>query len=202
MSYLSKIQLLGLIWVLGIVCVLGQSNASQPHKPTLLVGRIFDQDTLPHVDLPMVTVTVPWKFKNNREFNRYSRLTYNVKKALPYARIASRKINDINDHLLLLRTDKERKTYLKQAEKAMFDEFEAPLKKLTFTQGRILINLIDRETGNTSYDLIKDYKGGFSAFVWQSVARVFGANLKDEYDPAGDDKMIEHIVIMIDNGML
>ncbi len=84
----------------------------------------------------------------------------------------------------------------------MIGQFENPLRKLTFSQGRMIIKLIDRETGNTSYDLIKDYKGGFSAFFWQSVARVFGSNLKDEYDGDREDKMIEHIIIMIDNGIL
>jgi pyruvate dehydrogenase complex dehydrogenase (E1) component len=76
------------------------------------------------------------------------------------------------------------------------------LRKLTFSQGRLLIKLIDRETGDTSYKLIKELKGGFSAFMWQSVARIFGSNLKSEYEMEGDDAMIERIIIMIDNGML
>jgi hypothetical protein len=76
------------------------------------------------------------------------------------------------------------------------------LRKLTFTQGRILIKLIDRETGHTTYEIVKELKGSLSAFFWQSVARIFGSNLKMEYDAKGDDRMIEDIVIRIENGML
>ncbi|MBN2164819.1 MAG: DUF4294 domain-containing protein [Marinilabiliaceae bacterium] len=168
----------------------------------LLEGIVVDGDTIPHYNLPVVYVTPPWKFKSKREVKRYSRLVFHVKKTLPYARMAGKKIREINAHLETIKSDKEKKIYLKQAEKELFDEFEAPLRKLTFTQGRILINLIDRETGDTGYNLIKEYKGGVSAFFWQSVARVFGSNLKDEYDPEGDDKMIENIVIRLDNGLL
>ena len=84
----------------------------------------------------------------------------------------------------------------------MFAEFEQPLRRLSFTQGRLLIKLIDRETGDTSYNLIREYKGGVSAFFWQGIARLFGANLKDEYDAETNDKMIEHIISLIDMGVL
>ena len=180
----------------------GQSPSQDISDLILLKGVIIGEDTIPHYNLPTVTVTPPWKFKNQRQQKRYSRLVYHVKKTLPYARVASARLKEINNHMAQLKTEKERKEYLKVAEKELFDEFETPLRQLTFTQGRILINLIDRETGDTSYNLIKEYKGGFSAFFWQSVARLFGSNLKDEYDPEGDDKMIENIVIRIDNGLL
>lgn len=173
-----------------------------PERPHLVMGKVVDGDTIPHVYLPDVSIFAAWKNKNNRQYARYSRLVNNVKKALPYARIASQKLLEINNHMASLKTEKEREAFLKIAEKQLFKEFEAPLKKLTYTQGRILIKLIDRETGDTSYDLIKDYKGGFSAFFWQSVATVFGSNLKSEYDPKGDDKSIEHIVSLIDSGLL
>jgi hypothetical protein len=177
-----------------------QPNA--PERPHLVMGKVVDGDTIPHVYLPDVPVFGVWKNKNDRQYARYSRLVNNVKKALPYARLASQKLKEINEHMASLKTEKEREAYLKIAEKQLFKEFETPLKKLTYTQGRILIKLIDRETGDTSYDLIKDYKGGFSAFFWQSVAKVFGSNLKSEYDPKGDDKSIEHIVNLIDSGLL
>ena len=93
-----------------------------------------------------------------------------------------------------------RDKYIKESEKKLFDEFEKPLKHLTITQGRILIKLIDRETGNTSYQLIKTLKGNFSAFLWQGIARLFGSSLKSEYDAEGDDKAIEAIVNAIDAG--
>ncbi len=80
-------------------------------------------------------------------------------------------------------------------------KFAPELKRLTIIQGRILIKLIDRETGNTTYELIKKLRGSFSAFMWQSIARLLGDNLKAEYNAKEDDKMIEDIIIRIENGM-
>ncbi len=168
----------------------------------LLESEIIDGDTVPHIVLREVKVVPEWNFRSQRERKVYNRMVRNIKKALPYARIAANKLNHINATLARMESGKERKEYLKEAEKELFNEFEKPLRKLTFSQGRMLIKLIDRETGDTSYNLIKEYKGGFSAFFWQSVARLFGSNLKAEYDADREDKMIEHIIIMIDNGML
>ncbi|WP_430813199.1 DUF4294 domain-containing protein [Carboxylicivirga sp. RSCT41] len=168
----------------------------------ILQHRIIQNDTLPHVNLKEVPVIPPYKFKNKRHKRRYGKLVRNIKKVLPYARSAGEKVNSINDHLATLSTEKEKKEYLKEAEKELFDEFEAPLRKLTFSQGRLLIKLINRETGDTTYDLIKQYKGGVTAFFWQGVARLFGSNLKSEYHKDGDDQMIEHIILLIDNGII
>lgn len=172
------------------------------HNPQLVAGRIEGNDTIPHVNIPEIVVMPPMNFKSERDYIRYSRLVRNIKITLPYARMAAGKLHEINNHMATLRTDKERKAYLKQAEKKLFDEFEKPLRKLTVSQGRLLIKLIDRETGDTSYNLVKQYKGKFSAFFWQSVARLFGSNLKDEFDEEGDDKTINYIIVLIDNGLL
>ncbi|WP_439184086.1 DUF4294 domain-containing protein [Carboxylicivirga taeanensis] len=168
----------------------------------VLQHRIVEQDTMPHVNLKEVAVIPPYKFKNKRAKRRYGKLVRNIKKALPYARSAGEKVNAINAHLATLTTEKQKKAYLKEAEKELFEEFEEPLKKLTFSQGRLLIKLINRETGNTTYELIKYYKGGFSAFFWQGIARLFGSNLKAEYHADSEDKMIEHIILLIDSGII
>jgi hypothetical protein len=191
MRWLLTILLAGLIW-----------GSGYSQEPVFLERRIINNDTLPHITLKEVAIVPPYRFKNKRQRRRYSRLVINVKKTLPYARMAASKLEAINAHMLTLETEREQKAYLKEAEKKLFDEFEQPLRKLTFSQGRLLIRLIDRETGDTSYSLIKEYKGGFSAFFWQSVARLFGSNLKAEYDAEGDERMIEHIIILIDNGLL
>lgn len=170
--------------------------------PHLVAGRIEDNDTIPHVDLREIVIMPPMQFRSEREYLRYSRLVRNIKITLPYARLAASKLHEINAHLSTLKTDKERKAFLKQSEKTLFDEFEKPLRKLTISQGRLLIKLIDRETGDTSYSLIKQYKGKFSAFFWQSLARLFGSNLKDEFEEEGDDKTINYIITLIDNGVL
>lgn len=195
---------------LTVFLFLGMAAASQSVKTTEMAGEkvymlqsiVKNGDTIPHIVLAEVKVVPDWKYENKRERRKYNRFVRNIKVALPYARVAARKLDAINTELSRIENEKARKEYLKEAEKKLFKEFEKPLRKLTFSQGRMLIKLIDRETGNTSYDLIKEYKGGFSAFFWQSVARIFGSNLKDEYHGDREDRMIEHIIILIDNGML
>ena len=168
-----------------------------------MLGReVIKGDTLPHVLLPEVKIVPEWEFQSEREKRYYKRLVRNIKIALPYARLAARKLREINAELARIEDEEKREAYLKKAEKKLFNDFEQPLRKLTFSQGRILIKLIDRETGETSYNLIKEYKGGFSAFFWQSVARLFGSNLKKEFDEDRKDRMIEHIIIQIDNGVI
>jgi hypothetical protein len=173
-------------------------------KPTTyyLKSTILDGDTLPHVMLNEVTVIEPWNFKDRQEFQKYNRMVRNIKVTLPYARMAGEKLAKINEDLATINGNKARRQFLREAENQLFAEFEAPLRKLTFSQGKLLIRLIDRETGDNSYNLIKEYKGGVPAFFWQGVARIFGANLKDEYNADEDDKMIEHIIRLIDAGVL
>ncbi len=168
----------------------------------ILKHRIVDTDTIPHINLQEVAVIPPYKFKNKRQKRRYSKLVRNIKVTLPYARKAGKKINEINDQLALIENEKDRKNFLKEKEEELFDEFETPLKKLTFSQGKLLIKLINRETGDTTYQLIKEYRGGVSAFFWQGVARLFGSNLKSQFDADGEDKMIEHIIMLIDSGVM
>lgn len=168
----------------------------------IMQHSIVDNDTIPHVNLQEVAVIPKYKFKNKRQRKRYSKLVRNIKITLPYARKASNTINEINAELSHISTEKERKAYLKKREKELFKEFETPLKRLSFTQGKLLIKLINRETGDTTYQLIKEYKGGVSAVFWQGIARLFGSNLKSEFDEEGDDKMIEHIIMLIDNGVI
>ena len=105
-------------------------------------------------------------------------------------------------HLQTLKTDKEKRDYIKQVEQEIKDDYEDQLKGLTITQGRILLKLIDRETGETSYDLLKEFKGNINAVFWQTLARIFGNNLKSEFDAEGDDKLINEIVMLIENGQL
>ncbi len=168
----------------------------------LVAGRVEGSDTIAHVNLREIVVMPPMKFDSNRDYVRYSRLVRNIKITLPYARMAASKLRDINSHLATLKSEKEKKAYLKVAEKELFAEFEKPLRKLSVSQGRLLIKLVDRETGNTTYTIIKQYKGGVSAFFWQSVARLFGSNLKDGFDEDGDDRTINYIINLIDNGLL
>jgi hypothetical protein len=137
-----------------------------------------------------------------RDERRNDRLIYNIKKVYPYAVIARERLMRINNELQALGNDRERNSYIKDAEKEIFAEFKDEITNLTITQGKILIKLIDRETQNTSFELIKDYRGGISAVFWQGIARLFGSNLKAEYDRFGEDASIEMIVMDIEAGRL
>ncbi len=184
-----------------VACLLNASGQAQQSTPVIITtGVVVDGDTLPLIKLAEVRCWAKRRFKTRRAQQRYTKLVRNVKKALPYARIAAERLKIIEDSLSKIPTQKLRDKYIKESEKKLFAEFEKPLKHLTISQGRILIKLIDRETGNTSYQLIKTLKGNFSAFLWQGVARLFGSSLKSEYDAEGEDKAIEAIVNAIDAG--
>lgn len=162
----------------------------------------FDGQTYPMVELKEIVVygDMPRGVKFN--YRRHARLVYNVRRVYPYAILVRDEFGRINRLLETLPTDRAREDFLKQYEKELFEKYEGDIRKMTFTQGKILIKLIDRETQNTSYDLIREYRGKFSAFFWQSIARIFGSDLKSTYDPEGDDYLIEQVVTEIEAGRL
>jgi hypothetical protein len=168
----------------------------------VLYGVIIDGDTLFLSSIDEVYIYPRREFDSRRDYRRYKRLIRNVKKAYPYAKLAKKKLDEIEANLGKIKSEKAQKEYIKKVEKDLMDEYEEELKKLTLTQGRILIKLIDRETGETSYELVKELRGSLSAFFWQALARLFGSNLKSEFDAEGEDKLINEIVILIENGQL
>ena len=165
-------------------------------------AEIIDGDTIWMADIDEVFIFPEKKFDNRRDHRRYSRLIRNVKATYPWAKLAGNKLEEVNEIMLTIESEKERKEYMKQVEQELKDEFEEDLKKMTVTQGRILLKLVDRETGSTSYELVKELRGSFSAFFWQALARLFGSNLKSEYDPYGEDRLIEEIIFLIDKGQI
>lgn len=170
---------------------------------TLVVfAKIVNNDTIPMVHLPEVPIYAMRLFDSRRDIRRIEKLIYNVKKTYPYARLAGIKLREYNTMLLEATSDKERRRIMKKAEDEINEQFGPELRDLTFTQGKILIKLIDRETKATSYTLLKDLRGGFTAFFYQGFARIWGYNLKTKYDPSGEDNLIETIVLMIENGQL
>lgn len=176
--------------------------AQQQDSLNYLEGIEADGDTLPHREIEEVAVFPRLVFKSPRYERRYYRLERKVKKVYPYAQKAAELIEKYESSYLGAASDKERKKYVKQVEKELFAEYGDELKKLSISEGRILIKLIDRETGHTSYELIKDLKGGLVAFFWQGVARIFGNDLKDQYDPVIEDILIEQIISRIDAGVI
>jgi hypothetical protein len=184
-------------------------NDSIKHRNDTLPDRFYiiqkvdrGGEKLPEIEIKEVNIVGHRKSFSRFQYWRYERLVYNVKRVYPYSVIVRNKIVEVNLELEKLPGDKERRDYIKKVEKNVFHDYEDDMRELTLTQGKLLIKLIDRETQNTSYDLIKDYRGRISAAFWQGIARIFGTNLKAEYDPYGEDAVIELIITEIENGRL
>lgn len=163
-------------------------------------ATVVDGDTLPMIYLKPVWCVEKRVFKNQFQAWKYQRLIKNVKAAYPFAKIAGRKMSEYSILLTNVKSADEKHRIMKKIEKELKAEFEDDLKDLTITQGRILLKLIDRETGNTSYTIVKELRGTVSATFWQTLAVLFGNDLKSEYDASGDDKQIEEIVQLIEKG--
>jgi len=168
-------------------------------KGFLVHTTVYQGDTIPYISLPAVTCYGDRVFRNKRQAEAWTRTKYNVKKVYPYAILAAAKLKEY-DRLLAQMSASDRSKYTKMAEDQLKAEFSEELKKLSVSQGKILIKLIDRETGKTTYDVVKDMRGSFSAFMWQGVALMFNSNLKAEYDAQGDDKAIEEAIKLVENG--
>lgn len=204
MGIKTLITCLSLMFVLINFKVFSQADITQnAEKPKVLYrvwAEVINGDTVPSIRLPEVWVYADYIYKNKKQYDAWTRTKYNVKKVYPYAILAAAKLKEYNLILEKMPNEKTRKAYIKIVEKELRDEFEEPLKNLTVTQGKILLKLIDRETGNTSYHLVKELRGGFQAFMWQSLARLFGSNMKSEYDPEGEDIMIERAIKLVESG--
>jgi len=165
-------------------------------------GKAGKSDSIVEIEVKPVVIFPPIINQSKREMIRYDKLVYNVRKVYPYAKLAGQKLKEFEKILDTIPDEKARKNFMKRAEKELESKFGDQIRDLTFSQGKILIKLIYRETGNSSYALVKEMRGGFRAFVWQTLAVLFGYNLKTTYDPAGDDQAIERIVIMIEAGAI
>jgi len=184
------------------ILLISQLVLSQEKEVHLVKYKIIGNDTLPYVVIAGVEIFDFKMFKTKKQARRNTRLIKNVKKVYPWAKLAGQKLMEYEVILSEAETERQKRKIMKEVEKEIDEKYGNELRKLTFSQGRILIKLIDRETSNTSFDLVKDFRGGFVAFFYQSFARVFGYNLKTKYDPLGEDKNIETIVRMIENGVI
>jgi hypothetical protein len=163
---------------------------------------VLEGDTVPVLYYDGVDVFGSKSFRHSAEAREWERLVRNVKKAYPYAKLAGIKFAEYNQKMAGITNENVKKNMMKQAEDELQAQFGDELKDLTFTQGKILLKLVDRQTSNCSYDIVKDFRGKFRAFFYQSFARLFGYDLKVKYDPQGTDADIERIVIMIENGSI
>lgn len=177
-------------------------NDFVPAGGARLVAMITDGDTILLAYLRDLYVFPKPRFQNKKQEQFYWRTVRDVKKTLPYAKLVASELSIVNAKLAQLPNDKERKKFINQFEKEVFKSHEADLKKLTVNQGRMLLKLIDRECDRTSYDLIKNYRGSISAVFWQGVARLFGSNLKSQYQSDGEDKLVERVILLVESGQL
>jgi len=165
----------------------------------VLPYEIVNGDTLYIVNVKPITI-YPLPKPNTKDWKEYRRLVYNFKKVYPYALAAKERMDRIDETLSKIKKSKERDKLVAKYEKELFNEFEKPIRNLTFSQGKLLLKLVDREVGQTSYYVIRDLKGTFTAFFWQGIARLFGADLKKPYDKYGEDREVEKLVRMYQDG--
>lgn len=145
--------------------------------------------------------TVP-AFHKGRDLKNYQRMVRAVKKVYPLAVEAAKRMENLDEKLTELEKRKDKKAYTKAIEDALKEEITPMLWKMTRYEGKILLKLIDRETDHTVFNIIKDFRSGFTAGFYQMLARMFGNNLKLEYDPEGEDEMLEQIVLYYKAGLL
>ena len=161
----------------------------------------YNGDTIPHITFPTLHKYPPRKFKTTKAQQRYDRLVRNVKRVYPLAKLVRQTILETYEVLQLL-PESEREAHLKRVEKGLIEQYGKQFKKLSRTQGRLLVKLVDRECNNTGYVITKAFLGAVRANIYQGVALLFGNSLNKHYDPEGEDKEIERIVLMIESGQI
>lgn len=189
-----------------VVCCVGTS-AQQKFKMNTLPDNYYRAyvdggDTVAIVGLREVYVFPKERFKNKRAEEKYNKLVRDVKRTLPYAKMVYETLIETYEYMETLPTEKAQQEHLKKMEKELFSQYKPELKKLSLSQGKLLIKLIDRECNQSSYNLLKAYLGSFRAGFWNLFAGMLGASLKSDYDPKGKDAMTERVVLLVERGLI
>ena len=171
--------------------------------PTVKVSKVIDKgDSIPYMEMSNVYVYPKITFDSKQKQNAYLRLVRNVKKVLPIAKEANQIIVETYEYLETLPNKKARDEHLKLVEKSIVRDYQPKMKKLTYSQGKLLIKLVYRECDSSTYDIVKAVLGPVRAGFWQAFAWCFGASLKKGYDPEGVDRLTERVVLMVEAGQL
>lgn len=171
--------------------------------PTVRVGKTFyEGDSIQLMEMNNVYVYPELTFKNKKQAQSYMRLVRNVKTVLPIAKQARQMLIETTEYLETLPTKEEKDAHIKRVEEDIFKTYKPKMKKLSYSQGKLLIKLIDRECHSSSYDMIKAFMGPLRAGFWQVFAWGFGASLKKEYDAKGVDRLTERVVLMVEAGQI
>lgn len=179
--------------------VLSGNNDNSHMKGFVVRATVVNGDTIPFIMLKEAVVVSQMIFASEEDAKKYRLLVRDVRRVYPYAILIGAKVKQY-DHQMAGMSRHEKKEFMKKAEYELKEQFEKVIRNNTVNQAQVLIKLIDRETGTSSHHLIRQFKGAWNAFMWQSVALVVGTDLKDRYDPEGADKTIEHIVRSIESG--
>ena len=171
--------------------------------PTVKVSKVLvDGDSIQYMEMSNVYVYPGLEFKNKRQQGSYMRLVKNVKKTLPLAKEVRMMLIETAEYLETLPDAKAKEEHMKRVEKSVVRDYKPKMKTLTYSQGKLLIKLVNRECNSTSYEAIQAFMGPLRAGFWQAFAWAFGASLKKEYDPEGTDRLTERVVLMVEAGQL
>ena len=171
--------------------------------PTVKVGKVLeDGDSIQYMEMNNVYVFPPVTFSSKKQQGAYMRLVKNVKTVLPIAKEARMIMMETAQFLETLPTKQAREEHMKRVEKSVMQEYKPRMKKLTYSQGKLLIKLIYRESHSSGYELVQAFLGPVKAGFYQAFAWAFGASLKKEYDPEGVDRLTERVVLMVEAGQL
>ena len=171
--------------------------------PTVKVGKVLENgDSIQYMEMNNVYVFPPVSFSSKKQQDAYMRLVKNVKTVLPIAKEANMIMMETAEYLETLPNKQAREEHMKRVEKSVMQEYKPRMKKLTYSQGKLLIKLIYRESHSSSYELIQAFLGPLRAGFYQAFAWAFGASLKKEYDPEGIDRLTERVVLMVEAGQL
>lgn len=174
-----------------------------PPPARLTVSRtVYEGDSITRVDFYPLRVYPPLTFKSRRSERAYYKLVRDVKRTLPLARMINQILIETYEYMQTLPEGKAREEHIKRVEKGLKEQYTPMMKKLTFSQGKLLIKLVDRECNQTSYELVKAFVGPFRAGFYQTFASMFGASLKKEYYPDADDALTERVILMVESGQL
>jgi hypothetical protein len=188
--------------IFSLIILLGLTSLAGYAQPGIRVA--VDEEGVPIYQMEEVKIRALGSSKRDqrrfaKQEQKFNKLRYNVIKVLPYANECARNIRLINAELERIPTEEGKEAYLSSREHFLFGRYEEEIKNLTISQGKVLVSLIDRQSGSTTYSLINDYKSKTSAFFWQGIGKIFGYDLKKEYDPE-EEFAIEIIVRSIENG--
>lgn len=179
---------------------MGQDGVTR--KVYLAHGKLYNGEIIPSVALRTIYVYPRLRFKSSKDYVAYLKLVRDVKRVLPVANMINGLIVETYEYSLTLPSGRERKKHMRNVEKGLKEQYTAEMKKLTYSQGQLLIKLIYRQSDQTSYEIIKAFMGPFKATFYQLFAKSFGSSLKVTYDPEGEDRMIERVATLVENGQL